>query len=49
MGYNLITSSEISAQKAAYCCLGVSLSESRNAEVFINTELPDKRVEILKS
>ena len=39
----------MSAQEAAYHCLSLPLSRSSRAFVYINTNLPDDRVKMLKS
>jgi len=49
IGHKFICGTEISAQEAVYCCLGMPLSGSSSGEVFINTAKPEKRVRILKS
>ncbi|XP_075158165.1 uncharacterized protein LOC142231442 [Haematobia irritans] len=48
IGHKFISGTEISAQEAAYCCLGMRLSECSNAEIYINTGRPEERVFILK-
>jgi PIF1-like helicase/Helitron helicase-like domain at N-terminus/Herpesvirus tegument protein, N-terminal conserved region len=44
-----VNGSEISAQEAAYNLLGMSVSNTSRAEVYINTSPPDERVGMLKS
>ena len=48
IGSKFIAGTEISAQEATYCTLGMRLSESSNAEVYINTSRPEDRVRMLK-
>ncbi|XP_061391279.1 uncharacterized protein LOC133326674 [Musca vetustissima] len=48
IAHKFISGTEISAQEATYCCLGMRLSESSNAEVYINTGRPEERVFILR-
>lgn len=48
IGYKFISGTEISAQEAVYCCLGMHLSENSNSDVYINTGRPEERVSILK-
>ena len=36
IGHKFISSTEISAQVAVYCCIGLHLSEASNVEIFIN-------------
>lgn len=49
IAHKFISGTEISAQEAVYCCLGMHLSESSSGDVFINTGRPEERVSILKS
>ncbi|XP_037825564.1 uncharacterized protein LOC119613607 [Lucilia sericata] len=49
IGHKFISGTEISAQEATYCCLGMHLSESSNADIYINTGRPEERVLILRS
>jgi len=49
IGYKFISASEVLAQEASYCRLGLRLSESSNVEVYINTYKKDNRISILKS
>ncbi|XP_037820089.1 uncharacterized protein LOC119609402 [Lucilia sericata] len=49
IGHKFISGTEISAQEATYCCLGMRLSESSNADIYINTVRPEERVLILRS
>ena len=49
IGSKFISSTEISAQEAVYCTLGMHLSECSNAKVYINTNKPTDRVKMLKS
>lgn len=44
-----LNSSEISAQEAIYVLAGLPLSRASEAEIYINTSLPQERVHILKS
>lgn len=44
-----LNSSEISAQEAIYILTGIPLSRASEAEMYINTSLPQERVHILKS
>ncbi|XP_061399099.1 uncharacterized protein LOC133334797 [Musca vetustissima] len=48
IAHKFISGTEISAQEATYCCLGMRLSESSNAEVYINTGRPEERVFLLR-
>ncbi|XP_065356189.1 uncharacterized protein LOC135950582 [Calliphora vicina] len=48
IGNKFISASEVSAQEASYNILGMHLSQCSNAEVFVNTLPPEKRVRILK-
>jgi hypothetical protein len=48
IGNKFISGTEISAQEAVYCCLGIRLSEASNGEAYINTSLPQHRVKMLK-
>ncbi|XP_075170221.1 uncharacterized protein LOC142242518 [Haematobia irritans] len=49
IGNKFISASEVSAQEAAYNILGLSLSQCSNAEIFINTFPPERRVRVIKS
>ncbi|KAI8116853.1 ATP-dependent DNA helicase PIF1 [Lucilia cuprina] len=49
IGHKFISGTEISAQEATYCCLGMRLSESSNADIYINTGRPEERVLVLRS
>jgi hypothetical protein len=49
LGNKFIFGTEISAQEAVYCCLGMNLSDSSSASVYINTHVPEKRVRMLRS
>lgn len=44
-----LNASEISAQEAIYCISGLPLSRASEAEIYLNTSLPQERVHILKS
>lgn len=44
-----LNASEISAQEAVYYFISLPLSRGSESEVFINTNIPEKRVQILKS
>lgn len=43
-----INASEFSAQEAVYFVLGIPLSKNSRATVFINTNVPEKRVSVVK-
>ena len=49
LGNKFISASEISAQEASYSILGMPMSQCSNAEVFVNTSIPEKRVRMVKS
>jgi len=44
-----LNASEISAKEAVYYLISLPLSRGSESEVFINTNIPEKRVRILKS
>lgn len=44
-----LNASEISAQEATYCLVSLPLSRASEAEIYLNTSLPQERVHILKS
>ncbi|XP_050339187.1 uncharacterized protein LOC126765663 [Bactrocera neohumeralis] len=48
IGHKFISGTEISAQEAVYCCIGLHLSEASNGEIFINTSRPEERVRMVK-
>lgn len=44
-----INSTEISVQEADYMVVGMHLSETSNAEVYIDTNSPEKRMSTIKT
>ena len=44
-----INNSEISAQEVSLHLLGIPMSKSSVGEIFINTSIPEKRIQLLKS
>jgi len=48
LGHKFVSGTEISAQEAVYCCLGLALSESINKCVNVNTFPPKQRVRMLR-
>jgi len=48
LGHKFVSGTEISAQEAVYCCLGLALSESSNKCVHVKTFPPEQRVRMLR-
>jgi hypothetical protein len=49
VGHTFMRGSEVSAQEAAYCVLGLPLSMCSRDVEYINTSIPEERVKITKS